>query len=301
MDKLMAYKILGLENNASMEEVKEAYARLSKEYHPEENPEEFQQIHEAYVTLTRRGRRGNNSVLVDSSPIVHHEVENSQDDDLIFHKLPEYEEEQEDSSQEYDFARSIHVAKEEEEVDKEQFDFDASIEQARNEEVKRLHQMFFQIANELEVLMTPPDCYLLKKFKAFFERKEYEQIFYSHSFMELFAGHLEGIKLSDEIYSYIIGFYSLNGFKYENLVPEAKQLYDAIEKQYSIKKDVVASKRLGMISGVFGGTAFCLLKFGPKILKVIFKSGVNDNIVWIGLAVIIVVWVIVTLISRKKK
>lgn len=300
MDKLMAYKILGLENNASMEEVKEAYARLSKEYHPEENPEEFQQIHEAYVTLTRRGRRGNNSVLVDSSPIVHHEVENSQDDDLIFHKLPEYEEEQEDSSQEYDFARSIHAAKEEE-VDKEQFDFDASIEQARNEEVKRLHQMFFQIANELEVLMTPPDCYLLKKFKAFFERKEYEQIFYSHSFMELFAGHLEGIKLSDEIYSYIIGFYSLNGFKYENLVPEAKQLYDAIEKQYSIKKDVVASKRLGMISGVFGGIAFCLLKFGPKILKVIFKSGVNDNIVWIGLAVIIVVWVIVTLISRKRK
>lgn len=300
MDKLMAYKILGLENNASIEEVKEAYARLSKEYHPEENPEEFQQIHEAYVTLTRRGRRGNNSVLVDSSPIVHHEVENSQDDDLIFHKLPEYEEEQEDSAQEYDFARSIHAAKEEK-VDKEQFDFDASIEQARNEEVKRLHQMFFQITNELEVLMTPPDCYLLKKFKAFFERKEYEQIFYSHSFMELFAGQLEGIKLSDEIYSYIIGFYSLNGFKYENLVPEAKQLYDAIEKQYSIKKDVVASKRLGMISGFFGGLAFCLLKFGPKILKVIFKSGVNDNIVWIGLAVIIVVWVIVTLISRKKK
>lgn len=42
MDELRAYKVLGLEPGASREEIKEAYARLSKEFHPEECPEEFQ-------------------------------------------------------------------------------------------------------------------------------------------------------------------------------------------------------------------------------------------------------------------
>ena len=65
----IAYKVLELENNASIEEVKAAYARLSKEYHPEENPKEFQQIHEAYVILTRGGRRANRAMVVESSLI----------------------------------------------------------------------------------------------------------------------------------------------------------------------------------------------------------------------------------------
>lgn len=53
MTKNKAYEILGIEADASVVEIKAAYAELSKKYHPEENPEEFQQIHEAYVTLTR--------------------------------------------------------------------------------------------------------------------------------------------------------------------------------------------------------------------------------------------------------
>ena len=57
MDQLTAYKILGLEPGCSLEEVKEAYVTLSKQFHPEEEPEKFQEIHEAYVALTRRNRR----------------------------------------------------------------------------------------------------------------------------------------------------------------------------------------------------------------------------------------------------
>ena len=42
-----AYEILHIKRGSSQEEIKEAYAALSKKYHPEEHPDEFQQIHEA--------------------------------------------------------------------------------------------------------------------------------------------------------------------------------------------------------------------------------------------------------------
>lgn len=51
-----AYEILHIKRGSSQEEIKEAYAALSKKYHPEEHPDEFQQIHEAYMTLRRRSR-----------------------------------------------------------------------------------------------------------------------------------------------------------------------------------------------------------------------------------------------------
>ena len=46
MDELRAYEILGLNEGCSREDIKTAYAKFSKEYHPEEYPDEFQQIHE---------------------------------------------------------------------------------------------------------------------------------------------------------------------------------------------------------------------------------------------------------------
>ena len=58
MDQLTACQVLGVKGNSTREEIKEAYAALSKQFHPEEYPEEFQRIHEAYVTLTRRENRG---------------------------------------------------------------------------------------------------------------------------------------------------------------------------------------------------------------------------------------------------
>lgn len=43
-----AWEILGIEPTSDKKEIKKAYARLLKQYHPEENPEEFKQIQAAY-------------------------------------------------------------------------------------------------------------------------------------------------------------------------------------------------------------------------------------------------------------
>lgn len=50
------YKILGIENNASKEDVKKAYRKLSKEHHPDlgGNVDKFREINEAYKKVMMR-------------------------------------------------------------------------------------------------------------------------------------------------------------------------------------------------------------------------------------------------------
>ena len=58
MDKLKAEKILGVAPGASRREIKRAYAAMLRMYHPEDYPQEFQQIQEAYELLTRELGQG---------------------------------------------------------------------------------------------------------------------------------------------------------------------------------------------------------------------------------------------------
>ena len=58
MAKRDYYEILGLERGASEEDIKKAYRRLAKKYHPDLNPgdkeaeERFKEINEAYQVLS---------------------------------------------------------------------------------------------------------------------------------------------------------------------------------------------------------------------------------------------------------
>ena len=57
------YEILGVPRNASSDEIKQAFRRLARRYHPDVNPgdkvaeEKFKDINEAYEILSDDGRR----------------------------------------------------------------------------------------------------------------------------------------------------------------------------------------------------------------------------------------------------
>ena len=57
------YKVLGLDKNASTEDIKKAYRKLARKYHPDLNPDnaeakkKFQQINEANEVLTDPEKR----------------------------------------------------------------------------------------------------------------------------------------------------------------------------------------------------------------------------------------------------
>src|SRR5215510_47673 len=63
MEYIDYYKVLGLDKNATQEEIKKAYRKLARQYHPDLNPNDkeahkkFQQINEANEVLSDPEKR----------------------------------------------------------------------------------------------------------------------------------------------------------------------------------------------------------------------------------------------------
>ena len=176
MDELTAYQILKLEPGSSTDEIKEAYSQLSKQFHPEEYPEEFQRIHDAYRTLTRRNRRARNTENIEPIPV----------------KFP--------------------------------------VEETIEAPVGAL------------------------------------------------AALIEESKLKKSIYTYIISFYRFKDKKRENLIPEGRALYDALNAKVNIKSTsspVKTAIPAGVVAGLWAGLrtqAHISRVFGSILLFLVFLA-----------------------------
>lgn len=273
MDQLTAYRILRLEPGSSRKEIKEAYALLSKEFHPEENPEEFQKIHEAYVTLTRGGRR------IDVS-----EAETTSAEYQIRH-----EEEQEA----FDFSTVQNVQEEKvEEQEETSYDFDASIQFAEAKEEERLHEVALQAIAEMKMLLTPSYRNKIKYFRAFFKKEEYQEVLKRPEILRNFAVLLEDSELKKTIYDCFIDFYRLRSVNVQQLIPEAAALYEVLDRKRGIHK----KNKEKLASGTI---LFIVLTSAMRSLRISMQDATEDSSVF-GVAVFCLLLVVISWFLYKK-
>lgn len=255
MDQLAAYKILGLEPGAPSEVVKEAYAALSKKYHPEEHPEEFQKIHEAYTTLTRRRRNRT--------------VENT---------YSEWEEPKETAKQPTFNFEDLKVEREQPPT----YSFEEAMAKAEREEQEKSHELVLEAAAELKVLVSPKYKNDLKAFKTLFEDKKYEQIIRRADFLEKLCDALEDSKLKKAIYYYIIEFYRLRGRNPSELSQVGLRLYQILDEKAGMKKPVN--------SAVYGGVVAAVLACIRAIRPILHQSEILTAITFVVIVGVLLFW-----------
>lgn len=260
MDQLTAYKILGLESGSTPEEIKEAYATLSKQYHPEEHPEEFQRIHEAYTTLTRRRRNRT--------------VENT---------YSEWEEPKETAKQPtFNFEEVKVERKQPVEVEEPVYSFEEAMAKAEREEQAKSHELVLEAAAELKVLVSPKYKNDLKAFKTLFEDKRYEQIIRRADFLEKLCDTLEDSKLKKSIYHYIIEFYRLRGRNPSELSQVGLRLYQILDGKAGMKKPVN--------SAAYGGVVAAVIACTRAVRPILRQSEILTAITFIVIVGVLLFW-----------
>ncbi len=252
MDELTAYRILRIEPGSTRGEIKEAYAALSKEFHPEEHPEEFQEVHEAFLTLTRKGRRRQNR---SEQP---KRTERTKSEAPVSETVFDFE----------------AVSETEEKKKEPEYDFNAALSQAENAENERIHRLTLQALERMRTLLLPEHREKSKLFIAFFEEETYREVLGKPEFLSGLAGLLADSKLKNRIYNHMISYYRFRGAEREQLIPEAAALYDVLEG----KCRVYGKRQGGVLAGVAAGTVVAAQQLRPLI-----RMGIEGklNIAWI--------------------
>lgn len=302
MDKLTACRILGISEDAGRAEIRKAYAELSKKYHPEEHPDEFQKIHEAYQALIRGAGRGGGAGAGfgsraeagfngekdtgrGSGTTAGRNAGGSADQ-----RSRQWEQERQEKTQDGTSQDRTSAFRQEEARDRrggkpqeDNLDFDRAVSAAQQREQEQLCQTVLKAAAEIQILLGPQYKYKLKLFKEFFKKEEYQTALKTSEFMETFAGELKKTDLKGIIYDYIIDYYRLKSVDRRQIHKGAGMLYDLLDQRRGIMK-----KRLG-------AQAFAIPAGAAVALRIVTRSAYRSSeavgvLVWCALAVIGLVW-----------
>ena len=263
MDKAQAYAVLRIEPGCTQEEIKKAYAALSRQYHPEEYPEEFQQIHDAYRMLRRQEQRHHTI-----HPVT---VTGTKETDLQLGDVTEETELQpvevnvtEEADPEISSGVSAEQELEEQTENPEpseavpQYDFDEVIEEEQREEEQKQIYFIQKALIEMEMLLKPQYCNKVKLFQEYFRKAEYQEILKQPVYMGMFAELLENSRLKPVIYDHIIDYYRFRGLNPEDMYEGAAKLYRVLDEKRGMKKKKTGTLQtvilVGAVAGVRAGT-----------------------------------------------
>ena len=276
MDKAQAYAVLRIEPGCTQEEIKKAYAALSRQYHPEEYPEEFQQIHDAYRMLRRQEQRQHTIHPVnvtgtkeaDSQLGDVTEEADLQSADINALEETELQPVEVNVTEEADPETSSGVSAEQELEEQTenpeqseavpQYDFDEVIEEEQREEEQKQIYFIQKALIEMEMLLKPQYCNKVKMFQEYFRKAEYQEILKQPVYMGMFAELLENSRLKPVIYDHIIDYYRFRGLNPEDMYEGAAKLYRVLDEKRGMKKKKTGTLQtvilVGAVAGVRAGT-----------------------------------------------
>lgn len=254
MDKLTARKVLGVSPGASRREIKRAYAAMLRMYHPEDYPQEFQKIQEAYETLNKGGFQGegagnNGFPEEDFSENEDSRKEEGQDEQA---QKEESREEQpgddwEDTWESLDNGEEDWKRQQEEDRRKireeeyrkarEELDFEKIEWKAREEKKLREKELIAAALKDLELIVnTPSKRHRLKAYEEFFAREEYKEVLFMPECVEGVCRILENTWLKREVYDIFAREYHMREYKPEQLKPGARKLYHILDEHCKFGK-----------------------------------------------------------------
>ena len=250
MDKAQAYAVLRIEPGCTQEEIKKAYAALSRQYHPEEYPEEFQQIHDAYRMLRRREQRHHTI-----HPVT---VAGTKETDLQLGDVTEEADPETSSGVPAEQETEEQTENPEQSEAVPQYDFDEVIEEEQREEEQKQIYFIQKALIEMEMLLKPQYCNKVKLFQEYFRKAEYQEILKQPVYMGMFAELLENSRLKPVIYDHIIDYYRFRGLTPEDMYEGAAKLYRVLDEKRGMKKKKTGTLQtvilVGAVAGVRAGT-----------------------------------------------
>ena len=267
MDKLTAQKILGVHPQASKREIKKAYAAMLRMYHPEDYPEEFQKIQEAYETLNKGGFPGEGSGNDGFSEGAFSENEGfrkeeewqeeqeqkeesrgeqSEDDwedawesldkdEEAWKKRQQEEEHRRARQQKEEYRRKIQ--EEEYRKAREELDFEKIEWKAREEKKLKEKETIAAALKDLELIVnTSSRRHRLKSYEEFFAKEEYKEVLFMPECVEGVCKILENTWLKREVYDIFAREYHMREYKPEQLKPGARKLYHILDEHCKFGK-----------------------------------------------------------------
>ena len=266
MDKLTAQKILGVSPQASKREIKKAYAAMLRMYHPEDYPEEFQKIQEAYETLNKGGLPGEGSgndgfsegAFSENEGFRKEEWQEEQEqkeenrgeqseddwedawesldkDEEAWKKRQQEEEHRRARQQKEEYRRKIQ--EEEYRKAREELDFEKIEWKAREEKKLKEKETIAAALKDLELIVnTPSRRHRLKSYEEFFAKEEYKEVLFMPECVEGVCQILENTWLKREVYDIFAREYHMREYKPEQLKPGARKLYHILDEHCKFGK-----------------------------------------------------------------
>ena len=266
MDKLTAQKILGVSPQASKREIKKAYAAMLRMYHPEDYPEEFQKIQEAYETLNKgrfpgegSGNEGFSEGAFSENEGFRKEEwqeeqeqkeenrgEQSEDDwedawesldkdEEAWKKRQQEEEHRRARQQKEEYRRKIQ--EEEYRKAREELDFEKIEWKAREEKKLKEKETIAAALKDLELIVnTSSRRHRLKSYEEFFAKEEYKEVLFMPECVEGVCQILENTWLKREVYDIFAREYHMREYKPEQLKPGARKLYHILDEHCKFGK-----------------------------------------------------------------